>query len=259
MKSTIKIIVSLVVLLFTGVNKVQSIGPVNISDVAWPNLSSSVNPTNYLPGGLALWWNSSDLSSSPVETWTDRVQGYNLKQTTAASKPTWSTNGVDFDGADDYFNGTNIIGGLYGTDTTKLGAWLVVFQTRDLASASQLILGNTGSGGDHFLRIDNSRICDGGSTCFDFTSTNFVDYFTVTTNYPPQEAGAYTNGVHAVNYGVGATFGGSGVVYVGIGSSFAVPFEGIIREMICWTNVIWTPTMISNVHKYVTLVHPVTP
>lgn len=70
--------------------------------------SSAVNPED-IPGMLAAWI-ADDIGASDgaaVASWTDRVAGFNLAQTTGASQPLYRTTGVggqpavDFDGTDD--------------------------------------------------------------------------------------------------------------------------------------------------------------
>lgn len=215
--------------------------------------STDVDPDSFLPEGIVLRWVASDLSSSPVETWTDRIQGFNLKQTTEASKPTWSTNGVAFTSSD-FFTGTNITAGNYGTDGAKSCSWLAVLNINAPANP-QMILGNTFSGGDMFLVGFTNAVGDGDGAYEIYNiSSNLFDLFITRTNFVASHCYATTNGIKALDQATAWVFGGSGITRVG-GQTFFM--QGVIRELICWTNLVCTETMLSNVHKYATSVYPI--
>lgn len=223
-----------------------------------PSVDAYYNPTNWLLPP-EYWWNATDLASSPVETWTDRVKGRNLKQTTADLKPFWSTNGVYFDGVADYFVATNILA-VDMPGGSSLGSWLFVLGPRQPSRAvQQLIIGNQPSGGDVTLIVQTNWFGDGNGAVGDEIgpiTTDYIALFLQTSNLSSTVYG-FTNGILARAASPWASSAnilrvGNTSVADGFGNFW--PYEGYIQEIIGWTNAAFTEAALSNLNKYVTSV-----
>lgn len=210
--------------------------------------SSSSDPTNLLPAGLALWWHDEDLSSSPVSVWTDRIKGYNWTQGTVANQPTWSTNGVSFDGSNDSLVATNMLPFQPG----EVGdhAWLVIFGF-DTIHANELVLANTNNGGEMLVAMTTTNYFytgTGGDTSIGLIKGGWMDLFMGLTTNASNPHRVYTNGIqgyeNVAGWGASGGFG-----YVGAGGT-ANYFDGLIKEVLVWSNVTFTAAQISNVHQY---------
>lgn len=218
------------------------------------------NPDSFFPTNMILLrWKASDLSSSPVSVWTDEIQGYNLIQTNGAKQPTWSTNGVAFTGGQ-YLNMTNMDN--YGPDGALLCAWLIVMRFDDSSETSQLILGQTMSGGALYVGI-------GGTPSFFYeggTGDNAVGPLSSGTNFDflicnSNAIGggiAYTNAIQAWSSPASHwTYGGAPTALGCVPANAAQDFKGRIMEIIVWSNAVWTASEVNGIHKYATSVYPI--
>lgn len=196
-----------------------------------------------LPNGIVHRWKASDLSASPVSVWTDSVSGYNWTASGTA-QPAWDANGVSFDGVNDTMTGTNIT-------TSEVLNWLVVLDF-DVTTANQMVLCNTYAGANIFVGIgsvaehfyegglgDNALGPIGTSTFDIIVAKTGANSFNVYTNGTSgwSSAGGWNNSVNIARIGSGS------------GNAF---FDGIIKEVIVWSNQTFTAQQISDIHSYAT-------
>src|SRR5689334_13402690 len=73
-------------------------------------------------GGLAYYWDYTDLANGAVGTWTDRIQGLSLTQATGSRKPTKSATGVLFSIA----NNTSLTCSQTSVGSTNVSIWFVM-------------------------------------------------------------------------------------------------------------------------------------
>ena len=228
--------------------------PISLSDTSWPNASTP----SILPDGIWLRWRASDLSSSPVSSWSDEIQGWTWTQSSGANQPTWSTNGVTFNGSSQYFTSSNLIAQTTLGAVSEGQAWLIIskFST---TTGTHVLLGDSSrcTGGFIFYAIDSDILYEELGSGPSPVPTALFDFLTVpsaTNSYR-----AYTNGVSAWTNASGWN---DGVSFNRIGSSgdgTLCQFHGDLQEIIVWTNVIFTSTQVSNIHHYATNTYPITP
>ncbi len=221
------------------------------------DISTVSSPTNSLLAGIGYWWVASDLTNSPVTTWTDRVSGFILKQPTVANQPTWSTNGVRFAVASTQYlvtNGSPPIVWRLGPSVDYGDAILVILDRASTGDTT--VIGPTTPGG-RILAFDfGANAWDNGSgSQFGITTTGqWYDYLYAGTNFAGAYA-TYTNGVLAFT---GAASKHSPHIFGG-GSSGA-SFDGTIKEIIVWTNIAGTTSLqASNIHWYATNTYKYSP
>lgn len=213
-----------------------------------------LQPAFPLPsGGIKHWWVASDLSSSPVSDWVDRISGYHITQTSGTLQPAWSTNGVTFDGSNDTMNITNVVsGGSAGSD-----AVLCVVTLNSVVN--QMWLGEVYSAGKIYFGWNGSGVLysgSGGTGGSGFTAPRTLDFFACkTTNSAPYYL--FTNNVvnwfntQAWNSNVNLDRLGSGN-----GNQY---FNGTIKELIIWTNKTFIQSELDTIHAYVTNSYGITP
>lgn len=210
----------------------------------------STNPVDALPVGMEFWWNAKDLSNSPVSLWTDRIKGYNFFQTNASARPTWTTNGVAFDGVQQYFIATN----SYVPDNNSF-PFLAIFQF-NATTANQMLLCQSYGGGTVILGMGTvaNYFYDGAVNAgVGPIGTNIVDFsysLSSATNYNACTNGVIAHGNMAWPNAILARVGS------GDGNAFA---NVVLKELIVWTNSgyptftnYWSATTRSNVHWYAT-------
>lgn len=208
------------------------------------------NYDSLLPPGMKHRWRASDLSSSPVATWTDSISGWNWTQTTEADKPTWSASGVRFDGTSDFLTVTNL------PSHTVSNSWLVVFNFDTLANSKPVIV-EAYSGSNILIAQDTAGYLyeNSGSTALGLLTTNTFDFLACrTTNVVAYRA--YTNGISGFS-AVSGWNDGVDIALVGKGGSFF--YKGEIKEVIVWSNAVFTASQIADIHTYVTNVYGITP
>jgi hypothetical protein len=252
MKSTIKIIVSLVVLLFTGVNKVQSIGPVNISDVAWPNISDSGIS---LPGNPYYWWVYTDENTNyaQLSSWTDRIQGFQFTQSTNTYKPYNTPEGVYLT-IDRHFNNTTLPGWTNWT-------FCFIMNPRARNTAFGQVWGwLPGAGRGFALGSTTNLIASPNGISSDLSPTllitNLYDFVVTSQSYSGgsgstnQVISSYTDGVIYTNYLQGAF---SWLMLLDrLGDDQHTAHDAgteYIREIIVWTNALSSAEAV-QVHQY---------
>lgn len=231
--------------------------PISLSDTSWPNAGST---PPLLPSGMWLRWRANDLSSSPVSSWSDELQGWTWTQGSGGNQPTWDTNGVSFDGSSQFLTTSNL------TTTTSLSggtpagqAWFIVAQYA-AASGNHIALGALSgcSGGAFFYGVSGGQLFDASLGGTATITTNLFDFLAcpVATN----SYSAYTNGVDG--FWTFASGWNDGQVVTRMGApngASACAFQGTIKEIIVWTNVIFTSAQVSNIHHYATNTYPITP
>ncbi len=192
---------------------------------------------------LAFWWVASDLSSSPVSIWTDRIQGRNLTQATGANQPTLTNGaGINFTGAQ-WMELTNTI------NLTKGDALLVV--ARPMASTgtfAEIVFASGAGFGYFWLNSSDLDFNDSGGVIVTPVSFN--------KNYELLYAGTngiitlYTNGVVGPAFALTQT-----ATFSLISKHTSQPyyFNGRIEEIAIWTNVAFlTSQEVAEVHQGVT-------
>lgn len=216
-----------------------------------------------LPDGISLRWVASDLNSSPVSVWADRVQGIVWNQPTASLQPTWNTNGVWFDGSQ-WLYATNL--GAVSTPpiNTTTNAILCVLAFDDLTALQSLVFGNALSGGNILLASGTSvgKIVTGATA-----QSGNVDNFRLavlmckTTN-ATNPYRVYTNGVQtSASAAATSTMGTFTYVGADVGNAayWLHSFVGSIQEFVVWTNVTLTDADIAKVQTYVSSTYPANP
>jgi hypothetical protein len=218
------------------------------------NASESYFPAD---AGMHLRWVATDLSATPVTNWTDRIQGSVMSQATAGNRPAWNlTNGVVFDGVDDFLTITNIPS--FPTGGQSNWTALVVSKWYDLASGHMLI-GNF-AGGEIFIGTSSANYLYEGATggnAIGQLSTNLFDLFICRSTNAVNPYRAYTNGLQGWQ-GSGGWNNGYAWPRLGRGNGNA-PFSGQVHEIIVWTNYFWSAAQIARVHAYATNTYVVTP
>ncbi len=223
------------------------------------NISSGVSdPTNALPFGIGYWWVASDLSSSPVSTWTDRVSGFILKQTSGANQPTWTTNGVRFTAASSQFMVTNGTPGIFWkflNTAGNLGDTMLIILDR-ASTGEQYVFSQNGGGQILGWFSGAAGLWNISATSFGTTTTGkWYDFLYAGTN--AAAFNIYTNGVLGVNSAMNAR---SPSDFGRLNTPTGFYYDGTIKEIIVWTNVIgFTSVQASNIHWYSTNVYKYTP
>lgn len=221
--------------------------------VSWNRFVPQITSSE-LPSGIAFRWVASDLASSPVSLWTDRIQGYNWAASGGA-RPSWDASGITFDGVANSMTGSNTI-----FSATSTNSWLVVLKWNS-TTADKMVLCNACAGGQVFLALTTgAKIYDGGSTGPGlFGTVNTTDILiTKTTNATPYVV--YTNGLSS--WTSGSAFNDMGVIAAvdhlgsGVGNCF---WSGVMKEIIIWTNTVFTANQVSNIHYYSTNTYAITP
>lgn len=215
-------------------------------------LSSSYFPSD---AGIRFRWVASDLNSSPVSSWTDRITGSVMTQSTSGNKPTWDATGVKFDGVDDFLTLTNFVAG----DAADNWGVLVVMKL-NVTTANQIILGNL-SAGQIYLGLASADYfyeSVGGSTSIGPLPTTPFDFLACTTTNASNKYRCYTNGLTAFQSGTIDWNNGVAWPRLGRGNGNG-PFNGTIKEIIVWTNYTFTVSQISRIHQYTIDTYGITP
>lgn len=228
--------------------------PVSLSDTSWPNSTT----VSLLPDGIWLRWRASDLASSPVSSWSDELQGWTFVQGTGANQPLWSTNGVQFIASTNFMTTSNLTAVTSVTPGGGGQAWLIVGNYA-ANTGNHIALGSlTGCGGSAFFYgISSGLIFEGGVGGTVAPTTGDFDFLTAplsTNSYR-----AFTNGTSIWTNTAGWN---DGVVIARAGgpaSGTACNYSGTIKEIIVWTNVIFTTAQVSNIHHYATNTYQFTP
>lgn len=220
-------------------------------------LDSTSATNSILPYGMKFWYNSNDLTNSPVAVWTDRIQGYNWWQTNVADQPTWDTNGVHFNGISQFLNASN---GMVIVD--QADATLTVFKF-ETTIKPQLLLGNELYAGQIFIGFGASDFfynMNWIEKAVGPIGTSVMDF--ITAPFAVNDYGVYTNGVDGMS-NRGVLWNKVDITRVGAGNTNAFAPNSfanvVLKEFIVWTNPYapistnyWTATTISNVHWYAT-------
>lgn len=212
------------------------------------NYTSAVsNSADALPVGIGYWWNASDLSSSPVNNWTDRVAGV-VMTNSGSTTPTWTTNGVQFTRSSSQFLRTTSPITLYSTNAFLL----VVTRTGDVGD--QWIIGHD-SLSQTWIRW-NSAMNWTTENEFGFAASplNAVQDFIfrgMNIGMGSQDQG-YTNGILAFTSS-SALMNTISFGYFGTYVDKNNYGDFLLKELIVWTNGRWaSATAVSNVHWYAT-------
>lgn len=212
-----------------------------------------------LPPGIEFRWKASSLSSSPVSDWVDSVSGYHLTASGTA-QPSWSTNGVQFDGTSDVLTATNLNSRTEsGSGDSSPRAWLVIMKAA-VTTPAQMVLGEAYGGGTIlFLFGDTDAYFYEnviGSAALGPITTNTFDILACkSTNAVPYRC--YTNGV--IGWASALAWNGNVTVSrVGSGNGNA-RYSGLIKEIIVWSNAVFTASQIADIHTYSTNTYGFTP
>lgn len=213
-------------------------------------------PVYNLPAGIKHRWKASDLSGSPVSTWTDSVSGFNMTQTTGSQQPTWDATGVIFDGVNDLLVITNVASPVSPTAY----ACLVVLNFATV-NATEQVLCNSATGGNIFIGF-NSAGClyEGGvgDAICGITTGNTMDILTTTFGSAPVGR-TFTNGVEGWN-GAGTWNGGTTISKLGASSAAgANAVAATVKEVIIWTNTTFTAADVTAIHAYATNTYTFSP
>lgn len=199
---------------------------------------------------MAFRWVASDLSSSPVATWTDQIQAVQATQS-GALRPGWATNGVYFDGSDDALViATNAVVLSLNDDVGGQVDAILFVGNSTAEGGAHMVLGTDGTTDQHFLQAPGPRFYAGNGSY-------------VTLAYPlgtPIDLlfwthAAYTNGVLSVtnvNINVASTHS---LIRMGKSGGDLYPFSGTINELVVWTNIGdagFSASQIAQIHRYVT-------
>ena len=226
-------------------------------------ISAQSDTNNPLTFGIAYHWVASDLSNSPVDTWTDRIQGIPWVQTTAGNRPTWTTNGVRFTSASSQYFTTNGGTGMnwkLGTGGSAHGDALLIIIDR-ASLGEKYILGK--SINTPFLGVSSdaggTKWYNSGANWGSTTTCQWYDYLFAGTNAGTGLYVHYTNGVvglsgNPLSFGQPTWFGRL---------DFGGYWDGTVKELIIWTNVGFfngfTSAQVSNVHFYATNTYKYSP
>ena len=221
------------------------------SGVTWQH-PSGASPDSVLPSGIAFRWEASDLLSSPVSIWTDRIQSRNWVQTTALNKPTTNGSltipGVNFDGVNQFLTSTNLASASWN--------FLLVMKMADVSS-QHMLLGDSTVGGHIYVGMSSPGAFYEGN--FGGNAVNPIGNLTY--DMIGIQGKMYTNGISA--WSVALTYWNdvTTISAVGATAAGAWKFSGTIYKFIVWTNqgATWTSTTVSNVHWYATNTVPHTP
>ena len=214
--------------------------PIALSDPSWPKTYVA---TVTLPDGIWLRWKASDLSSSPVSSWSDEIQNWTWVQSTGGSQPTWSANGVAFNGAGQFMTTSNFTALTQSTNQS----WLIISKFND-TSGARVVLGSGCSGGTIFFGVSGGDIYDGNGNNISPAPVNVL-YDFLLTKTAANTWQIYTNGISAWSQSYGLN-DGTTVNHLGLQSSCL--FNGLIQEIIVWTNNLFTSAQVSNIHHYST-------
>lgn len=215
--------------------------------VAQPVASSGSSYPFPVTGGIAFWWRMDDLATNVVVTnWIDRVSG-SVWTNSSVTAPTNTSGGVYFDGAQELTNST------YYLDTNM--TLIVTFKRTGTGDQQDILTYNNGGAwsfmwffgrwelwilGNHANLFGDP----GGTTAyFDIAFThsyNGVDTTTIV---------GYTNGVaQSTNTSVGPFQRANIVQKLGNGPDGYL--KGYVCEILEYTNLVLTPSEISDTHDY---------
>lgn len=227
--------------------------------IVMPTVKMVINAPSLPTGGMKHRWRASDLASSPVSTWTDSISGNSLTAAGSA-RPTWSTNGVLFDGVANIMDfATNIV------NTTNVN-FLLVAKWNALPTAGQTakILGDKTSNSIMFVGVNNVA----GATYFHnkasitaipFANTATLDFLAAgTTLATPFQV--FTNGTSAWTHATD-TWNSGMIINAMSGQVAGLPqwFSGVVKEYVVWTNAVFTASDIAQIHAYAVATYGVSP
>lgn len=215
--------------------------PVSTSDTSWPFTVSS----SLLPSGIWLRWRASDLSSSPVSSWSDEIQNWTWVQATGGNKPTWSTNGVAFNGSGQFMTTSNFTALTQSTNQS----WLIVSKFNS-TSGGKILLGVNCGGGNIFFGASSGALYDGNGNSISPAPVNIL-YDFLLTKTGTNTWQVYTNGISAWSHNYGLN-DGTIVNHLSLENSTGCTFDGLVQEILVWTNNLFTSSQVSNIHHYAT-------
>lgn len=214
-----------------------------------PYLAKGDSANNTLPTiALAYRWVASDLSSSPVVTWTDQIQGIDAAQSTEAYRPTWATNGVSFASASLQY--LDVSEACPIDLNNQAQDWILFVGNSTAGAGAHIVLGTDGSVADHYLQAP-------GALSWYADSTSFPSTLAYPSGTPVEllfwNYACYTNGVLSVtNTSLGNT--PHNLIRIGAaGTGGGYFFDGTINEIAVWTNAgNMSASTIAQIHRYVT-------
>ena len=231
--------------------------------------------------GYQLWLDAADTSTviasgSSVTQWNDKsANGYNFSQATGASQPQTGTrtinskNVIDFDGTNDFLDASGTTAAFDYLHNGSATIFIVgLTDTLSTPDTVQTLFGNFGTLSQNGI---NQRIQDsGGDLCIigrsvsgtsAVNSSNNITYTastafyntikldttnaTAANRYKINLNGGAFQGANAVN---NATNGGSAQydMEIGVVASGAIPFNGVLAEIIIYDSILSTEDITAN-------------
>lgn len=162
------------------------------------NPIGSLDPETIIPfaSKKRYWYKATDLSSSPVSDWVDRVSAYHWWQGTGAKQPTWDTNGVSFNGTSHVLFATNAPLVTTVPSNGVSNSVLFIFKM-DSVAANQMLLCKQLAAGDIYVGFTaiGTLYSSSGPTMSGFGTNQVYDLLICKTG--ASEYKCFTNGMPA--------------------------------------------------------------
>lgn len=200
---------------------------------------------------LAFWFSSVDLSNSPVASWTDRVSGMVLTQSTAGFRPGWATNtGATFYGTNRMYLTTPYSFSL--SPTTNIAVGFVLSGVNDVANPRGVLQCNSY---DTFPLLTahwtgNWRVI--GSDYFPVVTSKRIFIMVLASNLNTY---IFTNGSYRVVRTLDGALTGSWTnMFTGwAGPGTILSYKGVVKDVFAWTGTTnWGGGHASNIWNWVT-------
>lgn len=209
-----------------------------------PVASSSGWPDPSGANKLEHWWVGSDLTNSPISSWTNRITIGSVLRTNGVNDVTWTTDHVNLVGNINPLQAFPLLGfdGRY-TPTTNGGCVAIIFSQNQSTTTGEILVSTNGL---NLLDV----LSDGATLRWEGTQVATIPKNVVFDFIYNADGYCWTNGIATtLRGGLGAHLGFSGVSRL----------KGSIYEILIWTNGPLTSGQISNFHYYATNTYKYSP